>query len=282
MKFFYFLLAFLLIANFFCLSFLFYLKSEKFLEVIFFDVGQGDGILIKTPYHQKIVIDGGASFSIIEKISKEIPFFDREIDLLILTHPEKDHIVGAIEILKKYKVKNVVTPKLRKETIYFKVWENLLQQKPENLYFVKRGNLILMAPLVTFVLNPKEIPKSQPENLNPYSLVFKTQFEKVSFLFTADIPISTQKEILKEKINLKSDVFKVPHHGSKFSLEKNFFEKVFPKIAVISVGRKNPYSHPHKETISFLEKLNCKILRTDLFGDVKIITDGKFLALKEF
>jgi len=275
-KFIFFILGFLFLANFFAWFVVFDLRKHKFLEVNFFNVGQGDAILIETPTMHQILIDGGPSSKIIEKLSKEIPFWDRSIDLIILTHPEKDHLTGLLEVLKRYKVENVLWTGIVREIPEYKEWESLIERA--NVKIAKAGQKISCknCQWKIEIFYPFESLEGEKfEDSNNTSIISKLIFGKNSFLFTGDIYKDVEESlVLASPLDLKSNVLKVAHHGSKTSSSQKFLEKVLPEIAIISVGE-NKYGHPNEEVLEILKNYGIRVLRTDLDGDIKIISNGK-------
>lgn len=251
------------------------LAQPKFLEVVFFDVGQGDATFIETPQRIQILIDGGPSSVILEKLAKEMPFYDRTIDLIILTHPEKDHLFGLLEVLKKYKIKNILWTGVVKDTAEFQEWRNLINKEGAKIIMAQAGQQIDIGlaqggPILLDILNPSEDLEGQEfKDSNDTSIVADLVFKDVSFLFTGDI---TEK--VEKKLNVDSDILKVAHHGSKTSSSPEFLKKVSPDIAIISVGE-NKYGHPSPEVLANLENFGIKTLITKELGDIKIISDGE-------
>ena len=261
------------------------LNKPQLLEVNFFDVGQGDAIFIETPSQHQILIDGGPSPLILEKLVESLPFWDRTIDLIVLTHPESDHLVGLIEVLKRYKVENILWTGILRDTAEYKEWQRLIRDETAEIFIAKAGQKIILSKsdINSFidVLYPFENLEGQEfKNSNNTSIVAKLIFGENSFLFTGDAYKSVEKKLIDKEINLASDVLKVGHHGSKTSNSEEFIEKVSPEIAVISAGQDNPYQHPHQETLDTLEKYGIKILRTDKNGDIQILCDSQSLKLK--
>lgn len=254
------------------------LNKARFLEVNFFDVGQGDSIFIESPKGHQILIDGGPGSAILEKIGKEMPFWDRTIDLIILTHPERDHLAGLLEVLKRYKVENILWTGIVRDTQEFKEWEKAIEEERANVKISQSGQKITVLPgkLYIEILYPAENLEGQElKNSNNTSIVSRLAFNENSFLFTGDIQKSTEKKLAEGETNLDSDVLKISHHGSKTSSSKEFIEKVLPEIAVISAGKGNSYGHPHQEVLDILGSYGIRILRTDQAGDIKIISDGE-------
>lgn len=272
-------LAFLFLANILAWIVVFDLSQLQFLKVNFLDVGQGEAIFIETPKRHQILIDGGPSSIILKKLSKEMPFWDRTIDLIILTHPEVDHLRGLLEVLKKYKIENILWTGVKKETPEFKEWERLIEKEGAKIKIAKAGQKVFCenCDWKIEILYPFEnLEGIEMEKSNDSSIVSKLIFEKISFLFTGDISKNVEEIFLysSELEKISSNVLKVAHHGSKTSSSEKFIEKVSPQIAVISVGKENKYGHPHKEVLEILKKHGIKVLRTDEMGDIKITTDG--------
>lgn len=273
------------------------LSQPRFLEVNFFDVGQGDAIFIETPQRHQILIDGGSSLAILEKLGKEIPFWDKSLDLIILTHPERDHMAGLIEVLKKYKVENILWTGIIRDTVEYQEWVKLIKEEKANVFIAKGSEEIKAARTVLDVLYPFEsLAGKEFKNSNDTSIVSRLVFGQNSFLFTGDISSVAEKElILRENscgpyrtessgtdcqfATLSSDVLKVAHHGSKTSSSEEFLKETSPEISVIQVGENN-YGHPHPEVLERLKNFGIRILRTDKNGNVKIFSDGKNLKLK--
>ena len=291
-KFFFFVLGSLFFLNILAWWVVFDLSKPQFLEVNFFDVGQGDAIFIETPKRNQILIDGGPDSKILEKLGKEMPFWDRSIDLVILTHPERDHLAGLIDVLKSYKVENIIWNGIKREIPEAKEWENLIEKEKARVFIANSGQKVLLPEGVIEILFPFEnLEGERLENSNDTSIVAKLVFGKNNFLFTGDISKRAEED-LSQKLNLTSNVLKVAHHGSKTSTSGEFLEKVLPKLAVISVGKKedsnpdcdnkerNPYGHPNCEVLERLKNFGIKILRTDIDSDIKIISDGERIVIK--
>lgn len=261
------------------------LSQSKFLEVIFFDVGQGDSIFIRTPQQHQILIDGGPSSVIIEKLGKEMPFWDRTIDLIILTHPEADHLTGLLEVLKRYKVENILWTGIVRDTPEYKEWMRLIKNEKAKIFIAESGQKISAGEAIFETMNPPENLEGKiMKDSNNTSIVSKLLFGEKSFLFTGDIYNSVEKELIIREpptnilvggAKLDSDILKIAHHGSKTSSIDEFIAKVSPEAAVISVAKDNSYGHPYQEVLERLGKYGITILRTDKNGDVKIFSDGE-------
>lgn len=272
-----FVIIFLLVlANAYLWQALFNLDGN--LHILFFDIGQGDAIFIQTPKGHQILIDGGPSKRILEKLAKEIPFWDRTLDLVILTHPEKDHLEGLIWVLNRYKVENILWTGVFRDTNVFKEWQKKLKKEEARKVIARAGQGIKAGNVRIFISYPfRNLAGKEYKDSNDTSVIAHLIFGKKSFLFTGDATKKTEEELLKEKLDINSDVLKVSHHGSKTSTSKEFLEEVTPEIAVISCGRNNPYGHPHQEVLSNLEDFGTIILNTYQKGDIEIVSDGSNL-----
>lgn len=251
------------------------------LEVTFFDVGQGDAAFVETPENQQILIDGGPTAIILEKLGKAMPFWDRTIDLVVLTHPEHDHIAGLLEVLKRYHVKNILWTGIVRDTAEYKEWQKLIEQEGANVYIARTGLRIYAGESEFVVLYPfEDLEGEQVKNTNDTSIVARFNYGETAFLFTGDASMSVERKLLDrvELSILDSDILKIGHHGSKTSISKEFVQAVSPEVAVISAGKDNKYGHPHQEVLDNLDSI--RILRTDLLGDIKIISDGANYIVK--
>ena len=259
-----------------------YFSADNYLRVVFFDVGQGDSALIITPQEQHILIDGGPTNQLVYQLDKYLPFYNRRIDLMILSHPEQDHLEGLIEVIKRYPVKRVLlTGVQRQKTLPdYQVWLKLIDQKKIPFYFPYQTKLIDLGETTIDVFYPwQDLTGVATEDLNDTSIVNKLNFGQFSALFTGDISREIEAQLLKQPINLQSLILKVAHHGSKYSSYLPFFEAVDPHWAVISSGADNHYGHPTKEVLNDLTAVGAQILRTDQSGDIVFRTDGQQIWL---
>jgi competence protein ComEC len=266
-----FILLTLLILNFLVFPFVVILSLPAYLEVSFFDVGQGDSIFIEAPGGYQVLIDGGPSYSkVLDGLSKEMLLNDKEIDLIILTHPESDHMTGLFSVLDNYKVDNIIWTGIEKEGVKFETWKRMIKEEGANIYYANSGDVINMGEVSLEIISPKEsIVGKEFEESNNTAIVVKLKYKDSSFLFTGDISSKVESELN----DIDIDVLKVAHHGSKYSTSEEFLEKVTPLVSVIQVG-KNSYGHPTEEILTRLDNFGIKVLRNDTNGDIKIVSDG--------
>ena len=283
-KFFLFFAIFLFFLNFFCWKEVFALWEESYLSVNFLDVGQGDSAFIRTPENHQIIIDGGPDGAISEKLSALMPFWDKTIDLIILTHPESDHMQGFLNILQNYKADYILWTGVEKQAAEYDAWTDILERQKKmgaKIIIAQANQEIRAGSVLIDTLYPlKNIAGEELKNTsNDTCVVSKLIFGKNSFLFTGDISSAAEKELVGNRSALQTDVLKVAHHGSKYSTSDIFLEAANPQIAVISVGAKNSYGHPTPEVLQRLEKFGIKVFRTDKDGDIKFKSDGNSIKL---
>jgi len=254
------------------------------LHVSFFNVGQGDAILIQKG-NQQVLIDGGPSPQAISlELSKRLPFWDRTIDLVILTHPSADHATGLVEVLRRYKVKQVLYPDLIFESDIYDEWLSLIQEKDIKYTIAQAGQQInLGRDVVIEVLNPQTpLLTDTQSDIDNNGVVLRISAGEVSFLLTADTMWETEFELITRRANLTSTVLKVAHHGSNTSTSPEFLAVVNPRLAVISVGEDNPHGHPTDGVMArLIEQVGSEnIYRTDEQGTIEFITDGERLWVR--
>ena len=271
------LILFLFSVNLIIWQIIFYLNGDNFLEVTFFDVGQGDAIFIETPYKNQILIDGGPNSMILEKLAEEMPFWDKTIDLIILTHPDADHVTGLLSVLESYNVERILWTGIVRDTSQYDKWKELIQEENAEIIIAHSSQEIKIGKVSLDILYPfQSLEGEEIKDSNDTSIVSRLIFGNNSFLFTGDATKVSENKIMSNA-DLNSDILKVGHHGSKTSTSPKFLENVSPDIAVISCGKDNPYKHPHEIVLKNLEEFGIKILRTDQDGDIKIISNGNYL-----
>ncbi|MBI4117232.1 MAG: MBL fold metallo-hydrolase [Parcubacteria group bacterium] len=245
-------------------------KNGDSLKVYFFDVGQGDSIFIETEEKKQILIDGGPDNKVIQRLSEAMPFWDRTIDLIILTHPDKDHIAGLPEVLKRYRVKGIIETGVECEKPECLIWEELKEKEKAPVIFVKLGDsLILDENTKVLILSPfADMAGEKVSKANNSSIVAKIIYGDYSVLLTGDIEKQIEGKFFLAGIDIDSDYLKIPHHGSKTSTSEEFLDKISPLSAFISLGKNNSYGHPHQEVLGRLEKRNIKYYRTDELGTI--------------
>lgn len=245
--------------------------SQNF-KVIFFDVGQGDAILISQGQNQ-VLIDGGKDGKVIlEKLGRYIPFWDRTIEAVVATHPDQDHIGGLVDVAKNYKIETVLETNAKSDSQTYKTWKDLIDNKNiQKVEALKNTAIKFPSGAQIQILHPLFPVSGAGSNSNDWSVVAKLTFGKNKFLFTGDLPTEKEAELANSKSDVSADVLKVAHHGSKYATSEEFLSAVGPEEAVISAGKNNSYGHPAPEIIERLLEHGIKIWRTDVMGDIKYI-----------
>jgi len=257
------------------------------LHVSFLNIGQGDAILIQRG-SQQVLIDGGSSpQTLTGELGDRMPFWDRTIELVVLTHPDDDHISGLVEVLERYRVEQVLYPDLEVLDDFedplslYQRWEELIEEKDIACTAARAGEAIDLGDGVTMtVLNPPAtLLEGTDSDVNNNSAVLRLDTGRVSFLLTSDIMWEAEFGLIARGAELSSTVLKVAHHGSYTSTTADFLAAVSPQLAVISVGEDNPYGHPSDEVMDRLEANPDieNIFRTDEQGTIEFITDGERL-----
>lgn len=249
-----------------------YFSNSNELKITFLDVGQGDAILISQGSDQ-ILIDGGPNGDVLlDKLGKYMPFWDRKIELVLATHPDQDHIEGLIEAMKYYAVGVVADNSFESETQVYKKYKDIIQEKNiKKINARKNLDIKLGNGGGIKILSPREDAVLTEKDTNGGSIVAKLTYGNGSFLLTGDLPAEIEDKLVAENADLKSNVLKVAHHGSKYSTGEEFLGKVDSKVAIISVGKNNRFGHPAPETLSRLENKHIKIIRTDQTGDISYL-----------
>ena len=254
------------------------------LRLIFCNVGQGDAALIIYK-NQQILIDGGPDVSVLSCLSKHMPFWDKTIEIMILTHPHADHLTGLMDVIKRYRVLAFGSEKIEGSTGAYKELVRQLEKnrtKQRFLYqddkFLIKDGVILQTLWPTYEWAEQNPMKEGSLDINSFSVIELLTYKNFKALFTGDAQALTLEKI--DSIIGKIDFLKVPHHSSKTGLNSEILNILYPKIAVISVGKNNKYGHPNPFTLELLKNLSIRTLRTDQVGDIEIISDGKTWKVK--
>ena len=252
------------------------------LTVYFLDVGQGDAIFIDSPRHGRALIDGGPNRKVLSELGKILPFSDKRIDVMVETHPDKDHIGGLPEVVSRYEVGMFLEPGVKSENTTDDELKKRVGQKNIPSILAKRGMVINFGDgaklQILFPLPDQDVSNWET---NSASIVAKLVYGDKSFLLTGDSPVRIENVLLNLGPSLlDSDVLKVGHHGSRTSTSFAYAETVSPEYAVISAGKDNSYGHPHKEVLDILSKFGVEIVSTATLGTIKFETNGKTLKIK--
>ena len=257
---------------------------DRNLHLIACDVGQGDAILAVYKNIQ-ILTDGGSDNAVLDCLGRHLPFWDREIELVVLTHPERDHYGGLIEVFRRYKVDNFLYNNVVSGSKGYQVLENAVGSSGARLINPIDSPGLRLEMMQLDILSPKQTESEvlgvqSDSGFNTLSIVTKLSLGSFDALLTGDAPPEVSDGLAQGSGINSVEYIKISHHGSKNGVTNNLLKAFDPKIAVISVG-KNSYGHPHKEILDMLNKLGIRIFRTDEVGDVEVTTDGKAYWIKK-
>ncbi len=252
----------------------FYIPKTE-LQISILDIGQGDAILLEAPNGQVILVDGGPDKTVLRRLGEELPFWERRIDLLVLTHPHEDHLAGFNSIVNRYTIGGVMISGVEAKSQSYQHFLEIISEKhipllvveqPQNLVF---GDIRLETIYPQYSFKGKRIP-----NLNNSSIVIRAVYKDFEMLLTGDAEEIEEQVILASGSNIQADVLKAGHHGSETSSSEDFVKAIKPKVVVISSGQGNSYGHPSPRTLKRLERLHIPVRRTDIEGTIHLMTDG--------
>ena len=272
-----FLIGILLLLNFQIWSSIF---QKPKLEVIFFDVGQGDAALVKFPTGEKMLIDAGdRTFSRNYAESVLLPFFIRQnirhLDVVALSHPHSDHIGGVPFLLENISIREIWEPNVDGKSKTFKQIHIIADSLQVPIKNIHSGDYFNYSECDLYVLHPsREYIKTEPGNYNHYSTAIKLSYKDFDILFTGDIEKEDEAYISLFDDFIDCEILKVPHHGSSTSSSEKFIQKVSPEIAFVSVGRKNKFKHPSDKIMLRYCDNGVIIHRSDKNHSLRITSDG--------
>ena len=251
------------------------------LSVVFLDVGQGDSTLIRAPNGQVMLIDGGRSIQLADQvILPQIKAWGAsQVDVLVVTHPDADHISGLVGVLENFPVKlAALTGDQHATQIYERLLTDIRDQRIQTLQ-VRTGTTIPFDSAVKLeVLGPNDELVNR-DNTNDGSIVIKLTYGQTSFLLPGDAEMLVNQALLQRGADVRATVLKLGHHGSRTSTTESWLRAVQPQWGIISAGAGNSYGHPHPEVIAALDKLGIQYLRTDEHGTITITSDGAQLQV---
>lgn len=260
-------------------------------------VGQGDAVYIRFPDGRDMLIDGGPDASVLKCLGSHMPFWDRALDIVVLTHPEKDHLQGLIPVLERYRVGYIVRSDITNSSEGFSRFLSLVRAKRIAERLVVSGDGIRVGSVDLAVLWPSagQVAMMQPSSgdgavlgaqsssvqRNDGSVVLRLRYGTYDAVFPGDADYHVASQYAESAVSDDTvELLKVPHHGSKTGMTPEYLDVLKPKLAVISVG-KNTYGHPAPEILRMLADHMVRVLRTDQSGDIAIISDGKDWRVQE-
>ena len=252
------------------------LPDDK-LHVVFCDVGQGDAILVYRKTTQMLV-DGGPDNKVLGCLARHVPFYDRRIEVAIVTHPQADHMNGIIDVIKRYNVMQLVMGPENNSTVGFKELTRLIADNKLQATNVYSGDEIKMGGIKFNVVWPERSwvlgANTEKTDLNEFGISGRLTYGNFDLMLTADVDQGVEADEIATGLLRQVEVLKVPHHGSKTGMTEEWLRIISPELAVISVG-KNNYGHPTKEALDLLGSNGARVLRTDTDGEVEVVSDGK-------
>lgn len=268
------------------------LHYSRSAEVHMLDVGQGDSFIVKTSKHHRVLVDTGPPKArSVERIKKFFPYFDKRIDIVLISHFDADHVGQLKEIIQKYEPQLVVIPSydFGKDQLHNFYKRNNFATSSEATTFIELfdGDRIAAGENILDVMYPRMLDHVDLKNNNEASLVFRLlqthkseqdSCNEKTILFTGDIGSQAEQRIISRVTTnatsggekLKSDILKLAHHGSRFSSTKSFVEKVGASEALVSYGKKNNYGHPNKKVLDEVQSFGTKIFSSGELGDVTL------------
>jgi competence protein ComEC len=250
------------------------------LHVYFLDVGQGDAILVRAPDGRQVLVDGGPSpAALLNELGQVMPYWDHSLDLVVLTHPDQDHMAGLIPLVGRYQVGQVLANAQTGTAPEAAVWRESLLTNHVQMTPASPGlKVSLGGPSLTVLHSSLQATSGLPDNGNNDSVVLRLDYGQTSFLLTGDAEQEAEAQMLSQGALLQADVLKVGHHGSDRSTSAAFLAAVAPRLAVIQVGANNRFGHPQPAVLERLRDI--ALLRTDRDGRIEVISDGTRLWVK--
>jgi len=243
--------------------------------LVFCSVGQGDATLIIWQ-DQQILVDGGPNNRVLDCLGRHLPFWDRQLELVIATHNEADHITGLVEVARRYQIDLFLIENEANDTAEYRALQEVIKQQGIKTKVMVRGDAVKLGPIKLSWLNPETSGQvlGAKTSLNQFSQVIQGSFNEFDWLLTGDIDTKIERKLLTSGTLPEVEILKVAHHGSKYSSSQSFLEAVSPELAVIEVG-KNSFGHPTPETLGRLDQVKAQVKRTDEAGDVVVVSDGR-------
>ncbi|MBI2984821.1 MAG: MBL fold metallo-hydrolase [Candidatus Kerfeldbacteria bacterium] len=242
------------------------------------DVGQGDAILIQTPDHQDMLVDGGPSSKIVELLPHYLGSGNRNLELIVLTHPDSDHLTGLVSVAKRFEIMTLLTSGVSTDTATWHAWRKVLAERSVDERVVQQGEQFQLGSYLKLeILWPflDAVRNSRTTATNEWSVGISLTCAGSTTVMVGDASSEVEERITASGVNVRASLLKVGHHGSRFSTSHSWLRAVQPRIAVISVGSRNRYHHPHPTTLRRLEYFRVEVHRTDLEGTLEFETDGR-------
>jgi competence protein ComEC len=255
---------------------------QGFMTVVFLDVGQGDAIYIEAPNGVQFIVDGGPiNGGLLPQLGEVMPYYDRTIDGIMVTNPDTDHYAGFLDVLPRYQIGAVFEPGTHSDTSTYASFERMIEEKRISKTVAKKGQRIFLDKKDGVYLDII-FPDRDVSNwvINDGSVIARLVYGSTSVMLQGDAPRKIEEYLVNQGEDVKAQILKVGHHGSKTSSSDKYVTAVDPDLAVISLGKNNRYGFPHKETVDTFAKESVPILRTDLEGQITFVSNGKKFTRK--
>jgi competence protein ComEC len=258
--------------------------SGNVLTISFLDVGQGDAIYIRAPNGNDVLVDGGPDDTVLGELRTIMPRFDQDIDLMIATHPDKDHIAGLSTVFESYDVRNFLRSEVSSGTSFdISLHDHAERESGLRTIIARRGQRYILDKkqgVYLDILFPDQ-NTSKFKETNDASIVARLVYGKTAFLLTGDSPISVEQFLARnDKNGLRASVLKLGHHGSNTSTSNEYLDQVQPVFAIVSAGKNNTYHHPHPAVVSRVSDKGVTILSTIELGTITLESNGQTVQRK--
>lgn len=283
-----------------------YATSDDLLHLVFCDVGQGDAIIIRYNTTQ-VLVDGGRDNSVLQCLNRYVPPWDRQLEIVVATHPDADHIVGLVSVLENYQVGTLLHNGQGKETADFDRFRSAVKNQASQGskvvvatqgQQVKIGDSIVLSVLfphssqarggVSRTKTTEAVLSDVDEGFvitkddaNNHSVVLKLQYKELDVMLMGDLEAKGEAALIADEVITDVDVLKVGHHGAKTSTTQGFLDLSRPEVSVVSAGKNNSYGHPHPLVLERLSQSGSLILRTDQHSHIELVSDGYSLQRRK-
>lgn len=251
-------------------------RTHSGLIFVALDVGQGDALYLRTPGGNDILVDGGpANGHVVEALERYMSPSNRTLELVVLTHPDADHVGGLPAVAEHFGIQRVLETDVRASSTAVRRWSEAVTGQSSQVMLAQAGSVIQVDDVRLTVLWPEADAEAVARTRNDTSVVLRVDYGSTSFLLTGDIETVIEDRLMQLGSASDIDVLKVGHHGSITSTSQAFLDVVKPEIAVVSVGTGNAFGHPHPVVVRRLERAGTEVLRTDERGDVVLKSNGQ-------
>ncbi len=251
--------------------------SSEYLQIHFLDVGQGDAVFIETPDQVQLLVDGGTGRQVLHRLGEQMSPLDRQIDMIVGTHPHTDHIGGLVDVLDRFQVDHILITENRLDTRAAEQFYTAVEEEAASgaqVYHARAGQVFALGASTTVsVFSPTYDPTDMDADAS--SIVVQVSYGDTAVMLTGDAPIAIEDFVVSQYGSaLQSEILKLGHHGSDTSSGAQFLDTVDPEYGVTSAGSDSRHGHPHAEVLHRLEERSVKHVTTQHDGTVTFNSDG--------